>query len=504
MKITAQQIIESIPSRFRAEKAQNYSTVFHFDIAGDETLQYTVSIMNNQCFLQQGLTGSADCVVKTKASMYVDLETGKANPQMALMMGKVKVSNIAAMMQFAKCFRKFTVPDANTLTKISHARSAKQGPLAGVKIIDFTRLLPGPLATMFLADMGADVIKVEDPDNPDYVRDFEPRIYGTSMFYLSLNRNKRSLAVNYLSAPGKQIIYNLVKTADVLIEQFRPGVMKEMGFGYEELSKLNPKLIYVSITGYGQTSSKAMHAGHDLNYVGIAGALGITGTENNDVVIPGFQLADVGGGSYMAMNAVTTALYQREKTGKGEWIDVAMTDAALPFSVLQFAAHQGAKQNINRAKFELSGALANYNVYKCKDGKYVALGSLEPKFWSIFCARVNKPEWGEKFLLQGDELQKLIQEVRELFLTKTRYEWLQYFLNDDFCFSTINDLNEIENDEYLNERNMFVVNQHSAVGEYKTINQPLKFLCNSFANNWSAPELGEDNDAITQELNSVK
>ncbi|MFM2306890.1 MAG: hypothetical protein RLZZ367_1559, partial [Bacteroidota bacterium] len=198
--ITAQEIIESIPVRFRPEKAVGYNTVFQFDISGDETLQYTVVISNGTCTLQQGLQGTADCVIKTKAQVYVDLETGKANPQMALMMGKVKVSNLPAMMQFAKCFRKYTTTDHRPQTtenakQQSVTRKPQTGPLAGVKIIDFTRLLPGPLATMFLADMGADVIKVEDPDNPDYIRGFEPQVNGTSMFYLALNRNKRSLAV---------------------------------------------------------------------------------------------------------------------------------------------------------------------------------------------------------------------------------------------------------------------------------------------------------------------
>ena len=507
MSITAKQILESIPVRFRVEKAQGYSVVFHFDISGEEILQYTIEIKDGKCELKQGLQGNADCTLKTKASVYVDLETGKANPQMALMTGKVKISNIAAMMQFAKCFRKFTNIDDRPLTMGKSDgqssmvyRPVKQGPLAGVKIIDFTRLLPGPLGTMFLADLGADVIKVEDNDNPDYIRGFEPRINGMSMMYLALNRSKRSLALNYLSHEGKKIIYDLVKTSDVLVEQFRPGVMKELGFGYEELSRMNPKLIYVSVTGYGQDSSKAMAAGHDLNYIAVAGALGITGTKD-EVVIPGFQLGDIAGGSYMLMNAVTTALYQRETTGKGDWVDVAMTDAAVPFTALQFASYQAKKKSIEREEFELSGALANYNVYKCRDGKFVALGSLEPKFWNKFCAKVERQDWSERFLQKGEELLKLKSEVKELFLTNTREEWLLLFQNEDICFTTINDISEIETDVYLNQRKMFVENEHPSVGKYKTINQPLKFKQTNFDNNWSAPDLGDDTASILSEIN---
>lgn len=503
---TAQQIIESIPYRFRPEKASGYEAVFQFDISGEEQLQYTVSITGGKCELTKGLSGTPTCTITTKAQVYVELETGKANPQMALMTGKVKISNIAAMMQFAKCFRRFDENvnyevQNNSQTSVTYnERQPKAGPLAGVKIIDFTRLLPGPLATMFLADMGADVIKVEDPDSPDYIRDFEPRVNGMSLFYLSLNRSKRSLAVNYLSAEGKQVIYDLVKNADVLIEQFRPGVMKELGFGYEELKAINPKLIYVSVTGYGQTSPRAMDAGHDLNYISIAGALGITGTANGELTIPGFQLADIAGGSYMAMNAVTAALYQREKTGKGEWVDVAMTDAVVPFTALPFAYYQGTKQVPPTGGFELSGALANYNVYRCADGKYMALGSLEPKFWNGFCARAGKPEWAQQFL-QADKVDGLKQEVRQFFLTKTRSEWLAFFEGSDICLTPINSLADLEHDPYLQSRNMLLQNEHTSVGKYNTINQPLKFKEAIFDNNWPAPDLGYDSASVLRELN---
>jgi len=498
MGTTAKQILDSLPLRFRAEKAQGFNTVFHFDISGDETLQYTVIIKDGTCIIQQGFVGTPDCTVNTKAKTYVELETGKINPQMTLMTGKVKVSSLSAMIQFAKCFRKWTeLPAEGTTSTPLMARPAKTGPLAGVKVLDFTRLLPGPLATMFLADMGADVIKIEDPDNPDYIRDFEPRMNGVSLLYLSLNRNKRSLALNSLSAEGKQLVLDLVKTADVLVEQYRPGVMQQMGFGYEDLKKINPKLIYVSITGYGQQSSMAMAAGHDLNYIAIAAALGITGAKGGAPVIPGFQLADIAGGSYMAMNAVTAALYKREKTGCGDWVDVSMTDAVLPFTALQFANYQGTKKNIGRGEYELSGALANYNIYACADGKYIALGSLEPKFWNKFCKRAERPDWSEKVLQQGDALKT---EVSAYFAAKPRAEWIDFFKQDDICLTVINDLSDLENDTYLNERGMFVQNEHAAVGKYKTINQPLKFKETKFDNNWSAPDLGDDSASVLHEL----
>lgn len=501
MSITAKQILESIPSRFRAEKALDYKAVFHFDITGPENLEYTVNIQNGACSLKTGLHGEADCIISATSKVYIDLETGKANPQMTLMLGNIKVSNIAAMIQFSRCFKKFEIENIKSPGETLYLnRPEKKGPLSGVKIIDFTRLLPGPLATMFLADMGADVIKVEDPDRPDYVRDFEPKIGGTSMFYLSLNRSKRSLAVNYLTPEGRKMIHELVKGADVIIEQFRPGVMREMGFGYEELSKINPKLVYVSVTGYGQHSFMSDAAGHDLNYIAIAGALGITGLADGEPVIPGFQLADIAGGAYMAMNAVTAALYQRERTGKGDFVDVSMTDCTLPFVTLQFAYGQGLKKEPGRGKFELTGALPNYNVYECSDGKYVALGSLEPKFWNEFCVKVDRKGWSAGFLKKGAELEQLKSEVKQLFKTKTRGEWLHFFKDEDICITPVNELSELEHDKYLSERNMFVNNEHPVIGKYKTINQPLKFSQAELNNNWNAPGLGDDTASILKEL----
>jgi crotonobetainyl-CoA:carnitine CoA-transferase CaiB-like acyl-CoA transferase len=295
------------------------------------------------------------------------------------------------------------------------------------------------------------------------------------------------------------VISELVKHADVLIEQYRPGVMKKFGMDYETLSAINPKLIYISITGYGQDSSMSQAAGHDINYIAMAGALGITGDENGEPVIPGFQLADIAGGSYMTMNAVTAALYKREKTGKGDYIDIAMTDSVLPFIALPFAEQQVTQRTHSRGKFQLSGGQANYNILKCSDGKYLALGSLEPKFWNAVCNRLNKPEWQEKII--GDEATQtaIRNELKEIFIQKTRSEWLDFFSKDDICLTPINELNEVADDKYLNERNLFV-NFQLGETQIKTIGQPIKFASGSDANNWIAPQLGEDSCTILKEL----
>ena len=501
MDITARQILASAPLRFRPEKASNVQCTFHFIITGDEDFGYTIAIADGKCTLTQELTGTPTCTIKTTAKTYVELETGKTNPQMALMLGKVKVSNIGEMMQFAKCFRKFDESYINQTTDNKATikkRPARTGPLEGVRILDFTRLLPGPMATMMLADMGADVIKVEDPDSPDYVRSFEPMIEGTSAFYYALNRNKRSLAVNFLSPQGKQLIIDLVRMSDVFIEQYRPGVMRNFGLDYDALIQINPRLIYISITGYGQTSSMSQAAGHDLNYISIAGMLGVTGDDSGTPVIPGFQLADIAGGSYMTVNAVTAALYKREKTQKGEWIDIAMTDSVLPFVALPFAEQQANGHTHTRGKFQLSGGQANYNIYKCSDGKYIALGSLEPKFWNKVCERLGKPDWREK-IISGEQVQQEIRkELQQIFLTKTRAEWIGFFGADDVCLTPINDLDELADDPYLNERKMFVdFDLHGKT--FKTIASPVRFASTGEGNDWIAPALGEDTYTILRE-----
>ena len=488
---------------------------FHFIISGDENLELSLLINNDTCLLEEGLKGTSNCVIKTSAKTYIELETGKANPQMALMMGKIKVSNISEMMKFAKCFRRFdesilieqntssSSSDNNEVSNhTSKIRNKRTGPLQGVRIVDFTRLLPGPLATMMLADMGADVIKVEDPDSPDYIRGFEPMIDGTSAFYYALNRNKRSLAINFLSEEGKAIIIDLVKNSDVLIEQYRPGVMKKFGLDHESLRAINPKLIYVSITGYGQDSSMSQAAGHDINYISMTGALGTTIDENGEPVIPGFQLADIAGGSYMTMNAVTTALYKREKTGAGEYIDIAMADSVLPFMALPYAEYQANNNTLRKGKFQLSGSQANYNTYKCSDGKYLALGSLEPKFWNTICDKLGKPEWQEKIIGDSDTQIEIRKELQTIFLQKTRNEWLSFFSHDDICLTPVNDLSEIGADKYLNERKLFV-NFQLGDKEIKTIAQPIKFASMTESDNWIAPQLGEDSYTILKDLNKT-
>jgi len=423
------QVFASIPARFRKEKAEGYQTTFHFDLDG---LQQTVTIADGRCTVSEGLMGNATCVVRAKAETYLSLELGELNPQMALMTGKVKVSDLSEMMRFAKCFRKF----GSEQVIASEERPAPIGPLSGYRILDLTKLLPGPLATLWLAQQGAEVIKVEDPSSPDPIRDYPPMKEGLSVYYQALNAGKRSLALDYRKDEGRELLLRMVKDADVVMEQFRPGVMNAFGLGFETLRAINPKIIMVSITGYGQTGPMADFPGHDINYLSYSGLLDGLRDADGNPVIPTAQLADVAGGSMMALNAVTTALLHRERTGLGQHVDVAMARTLPHLHALRWAEEQAT----DSYEGHLSGRLASYNVYRCADGRHVALGALEPKFWKKFCQSVHRPDW-ESRILEADQT-ALKNEVSALFASQSMQRWTGLLEGNEVCLSPVLTLRE--------------------------------------------------------------
>ena len=372
-----------------------------------------------------------------------------------------------------------------------------QSPLSGIKILDLSRLLPGPLATQMLADMGAEIIKIEDINSPDYIRFFPPFVGDDSALYLSLNRNKRSIALNLKSQEGKEVFFALVKSADVVVEQFRPGVLDKMGMGYLQAKAINPKISYVSITGFGQTGPYAQKAGHDLNYIAMSGLLANIGTKERPV-IPGVQIADVSG-SYAAVNGCLAALLQRTKTGEGQHVDISMTDSAMPFATLIHAAAWADGRNIERENFQLSGELVNYNVYETADKKFVALGALEPKFWITFCDAVNKPEWKNSTFAPSDEIQKLKEEVSSLFKSKTRVEWEQFSEQHDVCLSPVLENSELTQNENLVHRKMVLITEVGTKG-LNTIGAAIKFSEAQNQTEKPAPKLGADTTRILSEI----
>jgi alpha-methylacyl-CoA racemase len=381
------------------------------------------------------------------------------------------------------------------------SRKPQTGPLQGIRILDLTRLLPGPLGTMLMADMGAEVIKIEDPNAPDYVRVFPPFVGGESVNYLAYNRSKKSMFLDYKSEEGRKIFFELVKTADVVVEQFRPNYLDKIGLGYEEAKKVNPKIIYVSVTGYGQTGPYAHLAGHDLNYIAYAGVLGITGEKDSSPTLPGVQMADIAGGSYMSVIATLSALHARTQTGKGQHVDVSMTDAVMPLLSVSYAIYSATNQSQNRGTLPLSGGMPNYGVYECQDKKYIALGTLEPKFWSKFCDLTNKTDWKMFMVPQNSEqLLRFKNLIGGLFLEKKQSEWVKFGLENDLLISPVYGLEDLENDPHLQARQMIIETEHPTAGKLKSIGVPLKFSETEAKPSWSAPILGEDTEAILKEL----
>ena len=372
-------------------------------------------------------------------------------------------------------------------------RQPTTGPLLGLRILDLTRLLPGPLGTMLMADMGADVIKIEDPSAPDYVRAFPPYVNGESANYMAYNRSKRSVLLDYQTPDGRDQFLDLVKTADVVVEQFRPGHLDRLGIGYAAARAVNPRIIYVSVTGFGQTGPYAHLAGHDLNYIALAGVLDLTGDGNSGPTVPGVQLADIAGGSYMSVVATLSALYARERTGEGQHVDVSMTDAVLPLLSVAYASYAGTGTASERGTLPLSGGLPNYGVYRCRDGKYVALGTLESKFWQKFCTLIGKPDW-LSFLLPASPTQvaEVKAQVQTVFLEKDRDEWAGFGLEHDILITPVNTLDDLETDPHLMARQMIVTQDHPVAGPFRSIGVPLKFSGTPARPAWPAPGLGDD------------
>ncbi|VVN07317.1 Succinyl-CoA--L-malate CoA-transferase beta subunit [Pseudomonas fluorescens] len=295
------------------------------------------------------------------------------------------------------------------------------GPLASLKVLDFSTLLPGPFASLMLADMGAEVLRIESPTRMDLLRVLPPHDQGTSASHAYLNRNKRSLALDLKQAAALEIVRALVKDYDIVLEQFRPGVMERLGLGYEALKALNPRLIYVSITGYGQTGPYKDRAGHDINYLALAGVASYTGREDSGPLPLGVQLADVGGGSLHAVVGLLAAVIARQQTGVGQYLDVSMTDCSFSLNAMAGAGYLACGVQPERETHVLNGG-SFYDYYRSRDGRWMSVGSLEPAFMQQLCAAFGRPELAAlgldpalKLALQVEFEKRSFDELCELF-----------------------------------------------------------------------------------------
>ncbi len=348
-----------------------------------------------------------------------------------------------------------------------------QRPLEGIRVLDLSRLLPGPFLTMVLADLGADVVKIEDPKVGDYLRVFPPVKGGVAGRYLAVNRGKRSLALDLKQAAHVEAFLALVQRADVVIESFRPGVMAKLGLGYDVLAARNPRLVMCSISGYGATGPYAHRAGHDLNYVGLAGVLAM-GAEapGHGPAMPGVQIADLAGGALWSATGILAALVGRERTGRGAHLDISMTEGALTLLAAELGNLDcGARPT--RGAETLNGGVACYGVYRTADDRYLSVGALEPKFYVAFSTAIGrKPDVSELVAPPAKQAQ-IRAEIAAILASRTRAEWLEILAAHDCCCEPVLELDELAAHPLHVAREVFFTLDGGALGPIAQVRTPL-------------------------------
>tara|TARA_A100001011_G_scaffold376704_1_gene439583 strand:- start:11484 stop:12596 length:1113 start_codon:yes stop_codon:yes gene_type:complete len=365
-------------------------------------------------------------------------------------------------------------------------------PLNGIKVLDFTTLLPGPLATLMLCDAGAEVIKIEKIGGEE-MRKAEPKISNESVLFAMLNRGKKSIEVDLKNPNYLKKIKKLILKCDVLVEQFRPGVMEKLGLGWKQVYRLNKKIVYCSITGYGQSGLKKHKAGHDLNYLAESGLLKLSHTKYNSPVLPITQIADIAGGSYPAFINILLALFNAKIQKKGSFLDISMYENLIPLAWLGLS-------NLNAGKFDenqplnLNGKLARYNIYETKDKKYIALGALEDKFWIKFCNIIKAPE---EIKLEKFSQSILIDKVQSIIKKHSEEYWKKKFDSENnACCSTIKSLKEFMQDKHIKNKKIFSKNIIIANKKLFAIPTILDKNLIKIKKNNTAPKLGQNNNLI--------
>ncbi len=362
-------------------------------------------------------------------------------------------------------------------------------PLTGIRLLDLTRLLPGAYCTLLLADMGADVIKVEEPKTGDYMRWTPPLVEGQSALFNAINRNKRSVTLNLQADAGRELLLRLVEGADVLVEGNRPGVMQRLGVGWDVLHSRNPRLVMCSITGYGQDGPYASRAGHDLNYMATAGGLGLNGERDGPPLPLAVQVADIGGGGLQPAVAILGALLGVQRGGEGRWVDASMTDGAVSWLALAFAARD-AGETVTRGYQRLAGRYACYRVYACKEGGYYSVAALEPKFWKALCDALERPDLVE---LQYSEDRAAQAALEEIFASQTRRDWQQRLATLDACCEPVLEIDEVRHHPQVTARQLFL-SQASGLEI-----RPAVILADAWRRR-EPPRLGEHNEEVYASL----
>ena len=374
-------------------------------------------------------------------------------------------------------------------------QTVNRGPLDGVRVLDLTRLLPGGVLGALLADLGADLVKIEEPGTGDYMRWGQPRTGPQSAASWIVGRNKRSVAVDLKRPEGVELFLRMAADAQVVVEGFRPGVVERLGIGYEAVAARNPTLVYASLTGYGSDSPLRDVAGHDINYIAYAGVLGMTGPPGGPVCLPGVQVADLGGASLLGLGLLS-ALYAAERFGRGCHVEVAMFDAALAWTSIHAGEAWARGQAPQPGQDLLNGGVPCYNVYACADGRYLSVGALEPKFWAAFCQGVGRPD-----LLERGMDASARDEVATVLAARTRQEWVAVFDTLDACVAPVLDLLEALDHPLARARSMVLQAPLDTAGTATapTLGTPIRFDGRPQGPGTPPPALGADSVAVAEQ-----
>ncbi len=371
-----------------------------------------------------------------------------------------------------------------------------RAPLAGVRVLDLTRLLPGPMATLVLADLGASVDKLEDPAPGDYLRAMPPMRGASGAAFLALNRDKRSVVIDLKRPEGVALLRRMIPRYDVVVEGFRPGVLARLGCSHEEMLALHPGLVVCAITGYGQTGPLAKRAGHDINYLARAGVLGATGPADGPPAVSGAQMADVAGGGRWSVVAVLAALRERDRTGRGSVVDIAMCEGSIPLAAFALATVTAGDAPLPRGRTHLDGGIAAYNTYRTADGRHVSLGALEPKFWVNF-ATATGLDPSLDALVAGPHQDALRARVAGVFATRTRAAWEEFARAHDCCLEPVLDADELPGDPQHGARGVFFPMDDGDGGTVTVFRTPVGL--GAAAPHTPARPAGGDTDAVLRD-----
>jgi crotonobetainyl-CoA:carnitine CoA-transferase CaiB-like acyl-CoA transferase len=381
----------------------------------------------------------------------------------------------------------------------SHCSKDNIGPLEGVKVLDLTRHPPGDFCTMILADYGAEVLKVEDLDGGDTTRWSLPKGKKFAASYLALNRNKKSMRLNLKEKEGTEIFKKLAKDYQVIVEGFRPGVTERLGIDFESIKKINPSIIYCSITGYGQEGPYKKKVGHDINYIGIGGILEITGKKGGPPTVPGVQIADINA-ALMATIGILMSVIHFNKTGRGQQIDISMLDGILFWLGMIVSKYSMDKKTPERENILLNGKHLCYRVYRTMDDRYITIGAIEKKFWVNFCKGICRDDLIEHQFTDIHGRKELLEEVEGIFLTKTLKEWLACFEGLEVCHGPVNNLQEVLSDPHILFRNMVIKAEHPIEGEYSCVGFPIKLSNGQPKLRSHAPDYGENTEEVLKSI----